>query len=392
MGHQHQTKPIVSGAKMTIFLLGATLASLITFGMFTRSAQAEILNPVTQTPSTIASCLLNIGVCPPPITDPNPTPVTNPVSNDPNPTPPTDPTPPKATVSAAPTLAGGASQVVTITGNVSDDKLSSYVLKVNGTVLQQASSLTEKSVDISATWNVSTPNIVPSGIYTITLDATDKEGITATATTIVTIDNDGPNVTVTGGDTIIKSGPISPTTVADDPHGVAFYAWTAAPSNPGVIKFNTMVAEPTFTPTVEGTYSFTLIVTDTLGNFTPKTFSFSYAKELAKVPLPTTQNPTDALVDQSPSTPTIAPASIQSPSQSRQDTIVTADNSGVLGSTSTTPVLAPPTGTVASIAPTDSGWSIFGILWYWWLVIISVLYVAWLMVKKFVAKRTPQSS
>jgi hypothetical protein len=371
MGHQHQTKPIVSGAKMTIFLLGATLASLITFGMFTRSAQAEILNPVTPAISTAAGCLLNIGVCPPPVIDPKL---------------------PTATVTASPNLAGGTASVVTITGKVTGDSLTSYVLMVNDSVVQQANNLTTKSAAISTTWNVSSPNKVPSGIYTITLDATDKDGVVSRASTKVAVDNDGPDVSVTGGDTIVKSGSISPTMTATDPNGIASYQWTADLANPAVLIFVAASPQPSLTPTIEGTYSYNVVVTDSLGNPTTKTFSFSHVRDLATIPLPTTQNPTDALVDQTPATPTTQAATTHPIYQTGPDQKTIPTDAGVLGTTVTHPLPTEPTKTIASIAPTTSGWSIFGILWYWWLVVAGIIYTAWLVMRKIIRPRVSEDS
>lgn len=373
MRYLYRTKPIILGAKMTLFLLGVTLASLITFSMFTRSAQAEILNPVISVPSTAAGCLLNIGVCPPPAINPKS---------------------PTATVTATPTPAGGIANVVTISGKVTGDRLSSYVLMVDNAVVQQASNLTTKSVTVSAEWNVSTPNKVPSGIYTITLDATDKEGVISRASTKVEVDNDEPTVLVTGGDTIVKGGSISPTMVATDPHGIISYKWTADSANPAILSFDETSVKPIFTPTAENQnpYIFYVDVTDGLGNVAHGQFKFSYAQALATIPLPSTQNPTDALINQTPSTPTVAQEVTRPSVQSGPNDVTTNADAGVLGSTVISPEQAQPTKIVASIAPTSSGWSIFGLLWYWWLVIIGLLYVAWLLVKKFVVERASQNS
>ena len=348
------------------------MVAVITFGMFTRSSQAEMLHSGPQTPSTIASCLLNIGVnCSPSVINPKL---------------------PTATVGATPNPAGGTVNLVTITGIVTGDSLTSYVLMLNDSVMQQASNLTTKSVAISTTWHVATPNKVPSGIYTITLDATDKDGVVSRASTKVTVDNDGPAVSVTGGDIIVKSGSISPTMTATDPSGVALYQWTADPANPAVLSFVDTSPQPSFTPTIEGTYLFTVVVTDSLGNPTTQTFSFSHVRDLATIPLPTTQNPTDALVDQTPATPTTESATTHPIYQTGSDQKTIPTDAGVLGTTVTHPQPTEPTKTIASIAPTTSGWSIFGILWYWWLVVAGIIYTAWLVMRKIIRLRVSKDS
>lgn len=348
------------------------MVTVIICGMFARPSQAEILNSRPQTPATIASCLLNIGVeCQAPVINPKL---------------------PTSSVSAAPNPAGGTTNLVTITGTVTGDSLTSYVLMLNDSVVQQASNLTTKSVTVSADWNVLTPNKVPSGIYIITLDATDRDGVVSRASKKVTVDNDGPSVSVTGGNTIIKSGSVSPTVTATDPSGIASYVWTADPANPAVLSFVDTSSQPSFTPTVEGTYAFTVVVTDSLGNPTTNTFSFSHVRDLATIPLPTTQNPTDALIDQTPATPTIQAATTHPMGQSGPDQKTTPTDAGVLGTTTTNSEPTEPTKTIASIAPTTSGWSIFGILWYWWLVVAGIIFTAWLVIKKMILSRASEDS
>ncbi|HEY8886806.1 MAG TPA: Ig-like domain repeat protein [Candidatus Microsaccharimonas sp.] len=350
--------------------------------MFTRSSQAELLNSGAPVTTTLTSCLLNIGVCPA-VTDPPPAPPADPAPVDPNAPPSTDITKPAVALNdPSPALAGGNTQTVTLTGMVSDDNLASYSLALNGNVIQQGSDMTEKMVAINVPWSVSTPFIVPSGDYVVTLDATDKAGNTSHDEKTVVVDNDGPTVTLTGGDTIIQGGSISPTTTADDPHGIATYAWTAGDKNPATLTFDVAAPEPTFTPSIEGSYTFYFTVTDGLGNTTTKPFTFGYAQELAPVPLPTTQDPTDALVDQTPSTPLITPTRPHPTLQSGQDAPLTNNDSGVLGSTASGLGDLTPAKTIATIAPTGSGWSIFGVLWYWWLVIAGIIFVATFLIKR----------
>lgn len=381
------------------------LVTVLTSGFLSRPTQAEFLNTVTQS----VGCLLNIGVCPPPTTGDGDsdsgssggngqgdttgqtgnggsgdTGTSGGSSNTP---PPDDTTKPSVAVNADPTLAGGTTQVINITGTVLDDNLASYSLAINGTVAQSASDMTDTQASINIPWNVRTPNVVPSDTYLITLDATDKAGNTAHTEVSVEVDNTPPTVTVGGGDIIVKSGSISPTTTADDTHGIASYSWTADADNPAVLDFDATVAEPTFTPSVEGPYVFYLAVADGLGNVTTKQFAFSYAKELETVPLPTAKDPTDTLVDQSPSTVAVATKNANPTVLSARDEIPASDDTGVLGSTVTAPGDIPPTTTVATIAPTTGGWSIFGVLWYWWLVIIGLLISAWVVIKKFFIRR-----
>jgi len=368
------------------------IATVLTSGLLARPTKAEFLNTVTQN----VGCVLNIGTCPPPIVNEEQTlPDENPPIDTTDPKeegPSDDTTPPSVELSADPMLAGGASQIITISGAISDDNLVSYSLAVNGTVAQEESNMSQTSAGIDIPWNVSTPNVVPSGLYRITLDATDAAGNPSHIEVTVEVDNTAPDVDVSGGDVIIKEGSISPSTSASDTHTVASYYWTADAGNPGVINFDANVPEPSFTPNIEGTYVFYVSVADGLGNATTRQFSFSYAKELEAVPLPTLEDPTEALIDQSPSTPAVTPASTNPAIRNGRDEILENDDELVLGSTVSKPGETPPTTTIASIAPTGSGWSIFGVLWYWWLGVIAFFFAGWVALKKFVLTRIPGES
>lgn len=370
--------------------------TLFTSGLFTRPTQAVFLN-------SLVGCMLNIGVCPAPTDPTNPETPNDPVLNpepgeddiDPaDPEDPTDPgeepviddtTPPTATVAVNPGLAGGNTQTVLITGNVADENLSGYVLSLNGNVVEQVSETTETTIDISVPWSVASPNKVPSGIYTITLDVTDKGNNTFRAETTVIVDNDGPVVKVTGGNVIIKSGSISPSVEATDAQEGITYIWAADEANPGSVDFDSNAKEPVFTPYFEGTYTFYLTATDSLGNATVSEFSFGYARELAILPLPIIENLNNKVT---PTTQTPAVTSASSNAIAK-DTETKAE---VLGSTVVTEGIVPVALPATAISPTTSGWSILGILWYWWLVVIAVIFAGWIGVKKLMLSRPAQHS
>ena len=374
--------------------------SLLSSGILSRPTQAVFL-------SRLVGCTLNIGVCPPPTenddptnptgpsdpvepTEPtDPTDPTEPTDPDETPTPDEDVTIPTATVAVDPVLAGGQLQTVTISGIVADENLASYTLALDGNIVQQVTDITETELTISVPWSVATPNKVPSGIYTITLDATDRAGNTVRAEVQVEVDNDGPNATVTGGDTIIKSGSISPVVEAEDTHGVVSYAWTADTANPGAIEFDAAAEEPTFRPYFQGTYIFYVDIVDGLGNITTKTFSFGYAQQLATVPLPTTDDPNKQLADKAPS---VTPASSSPAIRSNRDEVISSDDADVLGNTVAISAQDPQNTVVAAIAPTGNGWSILGILWYWWLLVVGALFAIWIGMKKLVLARVAKDS
>lgn len=295
-----------------------------------------------------------------------------------------DMTKPTVAISTDLTLAGGTKNVVNLTGMVLDDNLASYTLAVkDGAILQQGTGLTDTNISINVPWNVSTPQLLPSHSYVITLDATDKAGNTAHTETTVDVDNDGPTVALGGGDIIIRSGSITPVSTSSDPHGPLSYQWTANADNPSALEYAATASEPTFTPTVEGSYGFSVVVTDGLGNVSYGAFHFTYnTQELAPIPLPITADPTDLLVDSTPGTPISIDTAVTPVATSNPDTTATSDDTTVLGSAVTAAGQSAAVKSTGVIAPTNSGWSIFGLLWYWWLGIMSILIIGWRYMKK----------
>ena len=295
------------------------------------------------------------------------------------------------------TLAGGTSdnRSVQITATVTDSDFDACQLSVNDVAITDASCMlrngTNDTYDLSYTWVVDSQ--AQSGNYVVSLTATDKAGGQSQPSSAnVTVDNTAPTVTIENGG-IIKSGSASPNVTATDDSGIGSYFWTASSSNPEKLDFDPTVKEPTFTPDIEGTYVFYVDVTDSLGNVSSQNeYDFGFKRDLETVPLPTTTDPTTALADQTPSTPAIVAASANPAIKSGRDEISTSDNSAVLGNTVTAPGQAPPTKTVATITPTDKGWSIFGVLWYWWAVVIGIFFAGWVLLKRVVRRRIPENS
>jgi len=373
--------------------------TVLTSGMLSRPTQAVFLN-------SVVGCLLNIGTCTAPkdlgslpnvelpIDDVDPgddTPQEDTPNDDPDESPSSDEDveSPIATLAADPVLAGGNTQTVTITGTVKDENLTSYVLMLNGNVVQEQNDITETEATISVPWDVAMPNKVPTGMYKFTLDATDKAGNTVNVEASVEVDNDGPVVSLEGGDVIIKSGSITPSVTAEDSHDVSAYYWTADEDNPGILEYDANAPEPTFTPYVEGSYIFYANVTDGLGNVSTTPFNFGYARQLEPVPLLTTEDLSGKLITQGTLTPAVTPASANPGSSSDGDN---NDESAVLGNTIVVPTEKAPVAVIAAISPTRSGWSILGVLWYWWLAAAGLVFAAWIVMKKFVTSRVPEHS
>lgn len=119
----------------------------------------------------------------------------------------------------------------------------------------------------------------PEGTYfwhVKAIDAAGNESGWSSAWKVV-IDNTDPTVSI---DTYTANGNvITPDVTATDANEPLTYAWTAndTDSANNVDISDPSVLEPDFTVNVDGSYSFTLTVTDAAGNQTVRTFEFTYA-------------------------------------------------------------------------------------------------------------------
>lgn len=315
--------------------------------------------------------------------------------NDETPPPSNTPAPVITSFNISRMLAGGseANRGVVITGEATDDDVASCQVLINGVF--QAECVPKENVahtySLSYTWVVANDqaNKVPSGAYTVSFVVIDGANNQTEQNATVTVDTDAPDLTLQGGG-LIQSGSISPAVTAkDDGNDVAQgYSWAASSDNPSAIVFDRSAKEPVFTPKVEGTYVFYLTVQDGLGNAVTKPFTFDYAPVLATIPLPTIQAPTLTLQqtkagdDGEVATPAI---------RSTQD-MAADDDISALGNTIAAAGKALPVTAASPLTPTKSGWSIFGILWYWWAVVAGIMVSAWYFIKKFFDVRLPEQA
>jgi hypothetical protein len=118
---------------------------------------------------------------------------------------------------------------------------------------------------------------LPDDSYFLKAGTNDTAGNNQTITsTTFTVDSTPPDVTINGYSP--NSNVITPHVTASDATSLT-YAWTAndAGSAANVVISDPTALEPTFTANADGTYNFTLTVTDQAGNATARTFGFSYA-------------------------------------------------------------------------------------------------------------------
>lgn len=175
---------------------------------------------------------------------------------------------------------------VDIRGTVADSNPDHYYLKItqdsNGSVKYSHTyygapqAFTDHSI---YSWNT---KAVADGAYTIDLEARDAAGNKdsgSVKTISVTVNNDAPDVTINSYNA--NSNVITPSVTATDPTpgDTLTYSWAAndAASTSNVTVSDPSALEPDFTVNADGSYSFTLTVTDAAGNATAKTFDFTYS-------------------------------------------------------------------------------------------------------------------
>lgn len=231
-----------------------------------------------------------------------------------------------------------------------------------------------------------------SDSYMVTITASDATMDAAQVTPVSTsismlVDNDGPQVTL-GNDGVLSQTSIQPDLTATDTHGPITYAWSNDVTNPQSLTYQTDIANPTFTPTLNGDYVFNVVATDAFGNATTKKFHFSY---WADIPIVTgSTDPTNPVTDITPATSSVpdattevvTPTATTRRGDDENNTPAAASTLGV-----TTAAIAKVVGgdskdTSAAIIATHQGWRILGILWYWWVIIIALLLVAYSVARR----------
>ena len=207
-----------------------------------------------------------------------------------------------------------------------------------------------------------------SGTWYWQVRAIDAAGNKSAWTTpfSVTIDMVAPTVTIP---THTKAeNVITPVVMSDD--STASFLWTPAASNPAVVTISDPTAQtPTFTATASGVYVFDLTATDLAGNSTVTPFSFTYTAPVAAIAAP-------VLLEEEENDDTTTPpitgfsnvfggstAIPEAETEPEEDVQGAADVAG----SSTEDNLA------AAVDTDGTDGTVFGLAWYWWLLILGVL-------------------
>lgn len=282
------------------------------------------------------------------------------------------------------TLIGGTRSVFSTNFKITDAHLRYYAISIvdgDGKVVYfEERTIEGTEYDGAFSWDVSTP-LIPSGTYSFNVIARDASERVGNAGALLTVDNDGPAATVTGGNVIINSGSLTPKVALTDANDIASFAWTIDRFSPPSV-FDPSVLQPIFSPSDKGTYLYYLTLTDALGNISVLSFTFDYAEVLEPIVAPI------APIDNKPVAERVVPVTriaTVAPDVPTRNNAENTNTNSVLGN-SIIAADAPPAD-VAAVASTGSGWSILGFLWYWWLVVIALLGMITLFVRRYLLKK-----
>lgn len=255
---------------------------------------------------------------------------------------------------------------VTVSGTVTDVNPDHYYFVVkdaHGHVVADPGTVNQATV---SSWDWDTTGVA-DGTYTVDLEARDKAGnkdAGSVSTVTVTVDNTAPEVTISGyGQT---GNEIRPNVTATDPApGTTLtYAWATTVSGSDVSISDPTVLEPVFTVHHDGTYSYTLTVTDEAGNATSKDFSFTYTTPVPPA-APTPQITTTATT---PTTPTFT-------NVATGNTTLADNGTGILGSNTDSgdgKVKGDSTVNLKNTSNKNNGKFLF--FGWWWLTILAVIF------------------
>lgn len=266
---------------------------------------------------------------------------------------------------------------ISVTGNdtIALAKVTANIYDASNTVLKKSCSAAASGTSYLLTCNTSS---LTEGTYTIRTNALDKAGNLSTtlSSTHFTVDHTAPSVAIpTYGQT---GNQIQPTVNASDPSTPLSYAWTTSVDSSDVSISDTSASEPIFTVHTDGTYSFTLTVTDAAGNATATTFSFTYTSPATTPAVTTTQSPVTPT--SSFTAVTAAPAATQNTPTPSQTPVTDNGKGTVLGTNTDGKVKGDSTVNITQASNKKSGsFLLFG---WWWLAIIGAIAALWLLLAR----------
>lgn len=225
-----------------------------------------------------------------------------------------------------------------------------------------------------------------SGTYQVHILAYDKAGNSTEATQQFILDNTPPEVTINSHGNIASGLPVTFTGTIDDPTST----------------LKLMVGDMSFTPSIDEvtkTWSYVMNTTTlNAGTYTAVITAIDAAGN-ESIPSQTTQTnlivnpfiaPADGGVSQITRSPILTPNTnpiLVADNNTQQATPGNSqDAQAVLGST-TKKDNNGSLDKVAALAATDNGWSIFGLMWYWWALIAAAIASAWWVISAAIRRR-----
>lgn len=268
-------------------------------------------------------------------------------------------------VTLASSINGRSNEDATVSLKVTDISLDYYTYCVE----KDGVKLTNCIEQYVATSLDTTRTYKESGVYKITLNARDKLGHEGSEEVTFIIDKDGP-VSVNAGEDQAVIG-LTTTLDGGSDDGVS-YEWGIV-SGPGLVTFvSPNSASTNVSVSLYGDYIFSLTASDDLGNRSAPT--------LVSVKFSAAFTPVDLTVDGIDALPQITTTIEEQVTPNRTNTNVSRevvvatsndiDNEGdVLG----TKDAKSPIETSAVITPSEEGWKLLGMAWYWWAAIIAAV-------------------
>lgn len=267
---------------------------------------------------------------------------------------------------------------VVIRGSINDNNPDHYYLVIkdsDGKVVAGPGVVYKDNVQ-DWTWDTTK---IADGTYTIDLEARDKAGnkSSSSVTTVnVVVDNVKPTINYESYTQLNNA--ITPEITASD---YSSFSWTADPLNPAGATFDDTKIAPTFSVINNGTYKFTLKVTDDQGSSVSYAFEFTYTKPVEAVTSGLTSGTTTSFTNVT-ATPVSSTASTD------------ADTTGeVLGAQTKTDDSNKNSQASKVASVEDSNiWSILGLAWYWWLLIIAAILLLWRIIVAIVKNKKQEEN
>jgi len=209
------------------------------------------------------------------------------------------------------------------------------------------------------------PTILADGTYIIRAKVYDNAGNRNISTYLTLIIDGTAPVVDAGPDQNVSS---HSATLNGGSDNATSYEWTLL-SGSGTASFvDASAASTSVTVTAYGTYEFQLKATDAVGNSSTDVVSVAFTQPIV-VPADD-----DSIRDLVAAPSRLANTAVQSsPDVASAIASEGVDNEGDVLGTNTEEKADTPIEKVAALAPSEQGWKLWGISWYWWLLALAVL-------------------